>query len=702
MISIKRVSAAIAASIPLAGAGLAVAEPKIEEEIVVKGQYLSIDEVTALKTPTPILDVPQSLSIITAEQISQQGFNAIGDIVNYTPGVSTSQGEGHRDAVVFRGRRSTADFFIDGVRDDVQYYRPLYNLEQVEILRGPNALFFGRGGTGGALNRVSKKGVIGEDFTRYQASVDTFDSIGLQIDNNATLNDGTAFRVNAMYEGLKNHRDFYEGDRFGITPSFRFSLSDDTTVDVSYEYANHERFIDRGIPTGADGEPVEDFDDIVFGDKNENKTELIAHLFRAAVQHRFSENVKGNLSAFYGDYDKLYQNFYASGYEEATDPNEVELDGYLDTTQRQNAVLSGNLISQFDTGRVGHTFIVGAEYIDTSSNQDRYNAFWDTTLDDNEDFFINRPLNLRDGVGRNVDGNITTNSFSVINDDTRVNIEVSSLYLQDEIEVSENLDVVIGARFDSFDIDVNNVKDNEKRSRKDEEVSPRAGLVYKPVENVSFYASYSESFLPRSGEQFANINGDNDDLDPNTYENREIGLKWDFSPGLSLTVAVFENEESSPQVDDNDPNAFVVVDSEIEGYEIQLQGQITDNWFISASYGNLDGEQVDQNGSTGLRPRELPEHMASIWSTYRLTEKWGFGIGANYQDESYINNSNSAMLPSYTRVDMALYYDLTDKIRVQLNIENLTDELYFPNAHSDHQVTVGESRNARLSVSGEF
>ena len=135
------------------------------DEVVVEAPYLSSSESNSIKTPTPIIDVPQSLSIITADQIAAQGFTSIGDIIDYTPGVNTSQGEGHRDAVVFRGVRSTADFYIDGVRDDVQYYRPLYNLEQVEILRGPNALLFGRGGTGGILNRVTKKGEIGQDFT---------------------------------------------------------------------------------------------------------------------------------------------------------------------------------------------------------------------------------------------------------------------------------------------------------------------------------------------------------------------------------------------------------------------------------------------------------------------------------------------------------------------------------------------------------
>ena len=133
----------------------------VQGEIVVVGQYLYTDQVNALKSPTPIIDVPQSLSIITADQILQQGFDSISDIIAYTPGVNASQGEGHRDAVVFRGVRSTADFFIDGVRDDVQYYRPLYNLEQVEVLRGANALLFGRGGTGGLINRVTKKADLG-------------------------------------------------------------------------------------------------------------------------------------------------------------------------------------------------------------------------------------------------------------------------------------------------------------------------------------------------------------------------------------------------------------------------------------------------------------------------------------------------------------------------------------------------------------
>lgn len=671
--------------------------------VTVVGNVLYSDQINALKTPTPIRDVPQSLTLVTEEQIELRGFDSIGDIIDYTPGVNTSQGEGHRDAIVFRGVRSTADFFIDGMRDDVQYYRPLYNLEQVEILRGPNALLFGRGGTGGILNRVTKKGVIGTSFNDVRTSVDSFGGYGIQLDSNFGSNGPVAYRINAMYEQLDNHRDFYDGERIGFNPTARFAVSDRTTLDVSYEYIDHERFIDRGIPTGTDGRPVEPFEDIVFGDPELNFHTLEAHLFRAAVQHEFSASLKGNFSAFYGDYDKFYSNFYASGYDQADTPGVVTLDGYVDGTQRENLILSGNLIGQFFTGNIEHTVITGAEFINTSSDQDRFNAFWDTTMDDNEIFAIERPLNLRNGRGVNAFGMPTVNDFTAdLNDDTRVEIDVFSAYIQDEIQLSEKLDLVLGARFDSFDIGVFNVPADERRSRTDEEISPRGGLIFKPFEEISLYASYSETFLPRSGEQFTDINGVDNQLDPDTFSNLEAGVKWDFRRGLSFTAAIFEIEKSSPQISDDDPETLDVIDSEITGFETQLKGAINDRWYISAGYSYLDGEQVDRGGDTGLRPRELPKHMFSIWNNFVITDKFGVGIGATYQDESFINNSNTAVLPSYTRFDAAAYYNFSERLSLQLNVENLTDELYFPNSHSTHQATVGEPLNARLTANFRF
>jgi catecholate siderophore receptor len=663
------------------------------DSIQVEGSSLFADKASATKTDTPIIDVPQSLSVVTAEQISLQGINSIGDIIDYTPGVNTSQGEGHRDSVVFRGVRSTADFFVDGVRDDVQYYRSLYNVEQVEVLRGPSALIFGRGVGGGAVNRVIKKAKLGEEFTTYQASLDSFSETSLQLDTNFIFNDNVAGRINFSYESLDNHRDFYEGDRIGINPTLKLKLSSATTVDLGYEYINHNRFIDRGIPTGADGEPVGSFDDIVFGDPDLNETDLIAHVFRADLAHVFSDNLTGNVKFSYGDYDKSYRNFYVSGYDQVNTPNVVTLDGYVDTTERQTLTLTGDLLGKFDFAGVQHKVLVGAEYSQTDSDQDRFNAFWNTTSDDNEIFTVGNRLSLNNGIGINSLGNVTINSFSDPNDDTRVELDVTSLYLQDEIAVTDWLDIVVGARYDRFDIEVNDILNGVKSSQTDNEVSPRAGIIFKPMENLSLYVSYSESFLPQSGEQYANLG---DGLDPDVYENKEFGLKWNINPDLLFSAAYFEIEQETSQLD-NSAEQFEEVALEVDGFELQLQGYITDQLSFNAGYTYLDGELADGND-----PRELPENKFSLWTNYDYSTKLGFGVGVIYQDESFIDTDNTAVLPEYTRVDAAVYYHVSEKLRVQLNVENLFDEEYYPNAHATHQATVGAPINARLTVSGEF
>ena len=709
-----------------------------EDVIIVEGKSLYSDQLNALKAPTPIIDVPQSLSIITADDIVERGYNSIGQIIDYTPGVNTSQGEGHRDAVVFRGVRSTADFYLDGVRDDVQYYRSLYNLEQVEILRGPNALLFGRGGTGGLLNRVTKKAVLDDQFTGYKASVDTFGAYDVAVDSNFEISDTSAFRLNAYYEGLNNHRDFFDGDRFGINPTARFELTPSTILDVSYEYNNNERFIDRGIVSAApDGTtsaannsglrtPVEDLDGITFGDEELNTAEFEAHVFRANLQHRFNDYLKGNFTASYGDYDKLYQNFFPVGYSASNAEfggiETVDLDGYVDTTQRKNFTISGNLIGEFSTGSIGHTVVAGAEYLDTSNNNDRFNTFFDTSQDDVETFAIDRSadraINLVNGVGVNAAGIATTNDFTTsINDIDEADLEVFSAFVQDQIEINKYIDVIVGARFDSFDFTVEDLtadaaSANRVLSRKDEEISPRLGLIVKPKENISIYGSYSESFIPRSGGQFAEISDRETRLAPDVYTNMEAGIKWDFAKGLSFTAAVFEIEESSPQPDtspgaDTD-NESVIVDSTVEGFEAQILGQLSDDWYVTAGYSYLDGNVANNSGDAqgeiidGRRPRELPESTVSVWTNYQFTNEFGAGLGLTHQGESFADTNNTTTLPSYTRLDAAAFYDVSDALRLQVNIENLTDTDYFPNAHTDDQISVGAPLNAKFTVSGRF
>jgi catecholate siderophore receptor len=675
------------------------------DEFVVKDQFLFSDQVNALKTPTPVIDVPQSLSITSAADISLRGFDSVGDIVDYTPGVNMNQGEGHRDAVVFRGVLSTADFFVDGVRDDVQYYRSLYNVEQVEILRGPNALLFGRGGAGGVLNRVTKKAEIGQDFNAYSLSLDTFGASEVQFDKNVAIGETTAFRLNAYFDTFENHRDFSDGSGYGVNPSYKFALSDQTTLDVSLEAIDYDRSIDRGIPKGADGKPATELNDIVFGDPDLNKSEFESISFRAMLQHSFSDTLKGIFAASYTDYDKLYQNFYASKYDEALDDDSVTLDGYVDTTKRQNFVLSGNLVAEFETSDIKHTLLFGAEFMDSSSENDRFNPDFDPSAAGTEDeatFTIsgrNTP-----GVGFNA-GGLNAGPFTDKNDETSTDLSVFSLYVQDEIELSDQLTAVIGARFDSFDIEVNDIKKGEKGSQKDEEFTPRAGIIYKPEENVSLYASYSQTFLPQSGEQFASL-GDAG-LDPDEFSNLEFGVKWDINESFSLNWAIFKIQQDALR-ENGDDSAFTdIVDNEIDGFELEAVKRVSDQWTIRAGFTSLSGENTTRDGKDKTLesgdPAELPKSSFSIWNSYQLTEKLGLGLGAIYQGESTPKGgAKKGTVPNFTRVDAAAYYQLSENLRLQLNVENLLDEEYYPHSYSSHQFTVGAPINATVSIKGTF
>ena len=659
------------------------------EEVIIKGNVLYSDQVNALKTPVPVLDVPQTVTIVTDDEIRSQGLREIGDIVRYTPGVNTSQGEGHRDAVVFRGVRSTADFYLDGVRDDVQYYRSLYNVEQVEILRGPNALLFGRGGTGGIINRVTKKAVLGEMFGGYDLGTDSFGALDFAADYNVQTGDNSALRFNIHSDALENHRDHYDGTRFGMNPTVTVALSDATTLDLSYEYADHERFIDRGIPT-INNAPDESLSNIVFGDEDINVTTLEASIMRANVSHKFSETRKGNLAVQSSSFEKMYRNLYASGY----DGTLVTMDGYLDPTERDNFIVSGNIVSEVVTGSVTHTILVGAELINTENKNHRYDTNWSTTDDDNEVFNISRPMDFSvNSAGVATSVNFTNSLKSKSESD----ITVTSLFVQDQMDLTDNVKVMLGGRLDSFDITVDDIKNGTSESRTDDRFSPRAGLIYKPQENVSLYMSYSESFLPRSGEQFKALSASSARLDPDVFESTELGLKWAMTDTLSFTAAIFDSEQTRAAYDNDTGENSEIRGLRVDGIELELRGQVSDKLQLAVGYSSLEGTT-----SSGGVAREVPDHTFSLFAKYQVDENFGWALGITQQGESHIKDNSTLVLPEYTRFDFAAYWNVANDTVLRLNVENLTDELYFPHSHSTHQASVGEPLNARVSLSKSF
>jgi catecholate siderophore receptor len=426
-----------------AQAGAADNEPSKDtqtiEQVVVRGAYFGQRVAAGAKTPTLLVNVPQAISIVNAEQIADQAMTSMAEVLQYSPGVSLGQGEDHRDQITLRGQNTTADFFIDGLRDDVQYFRPLYNLERVEILRGSNALLFGRGGGGGVVNRVTKTADLTESFTSVSANVDSFGAAVFTVDGNVSLGGDQALRLNAMTETVDNHRDFKDGDRWAVNPTYTVALSDRTQVVASWERISDERVVDRGVPA-LNGRPLDGVEETYFGDPNFNTTTFEGDIARLRVDHRLTDGWSANGTLQYADYDKFYQNLYPIGFDAGS--NEVSLDGYRDTTDRENLLLQINLVGQFELMGVGHTLLTGLEYGDQQTANARQDTFFFDSADNQITFGFSDPLVI---PGFDLTAAVR---------DRDSDVQFTSAFLQDEIAINEQWIAVLGARIDRFKIDV--------------------------------------------------------------------------------------------------------------------------------------------------------------------------------------------------------------------------------------------------------
>lgn len=685
---------ALASSVALGVLALATPvfaeESAAEQEILVTGSadgYLGDHSVTALKTDTPLIDVPQTVTVITREQLEDQASRSIADVLRYVPGTTIGQGEGNRDQITLRGQNTSADFFLDGVRDDVQYYRNLYNIERVEILKGPFALIFGRGGSGGIINRVQKTPRSDGLRASAEGSVNTFGAWEIAGDLNAPLGEGTALRLNAFYEDLTNHRDAYGGERYAINPYLATDLGG-WKLGLSYEYVHDDRVTDRGIPSQActqpcTPEPLADHRDTFFGVPGLNRTGTQAHIVKLRIDGELATNLTSTTTLLYGDYDKYYTNVYANG--PATSPTgTVALAGYTDPTTRQNLIAQTNLVWDAKLGGIDNKILFGLEYGHQDSANQRRNAVLSSAT-----------LNLASIA-------YPTATFPALNRDTVSTVEFYSVYAQDQISFGGIVDLVVGLRYDHFAITGTDLQPAVDRpfARTDDKVSPRFGLILKPRETISLYASYSQSFLPRSGDQFLTLSTTQENLAPEKFTNTELGAKWDIRPGLSATLALFQLDRSNATTPDpaNPASTINAGSTRTKGVELALTGKITEHWQISGGYTYQDAAL---RGNHAVRMAQVPEHQLALWNRYNLSDRFGLGLGVIHQSSQFAAIRTSAAttrLPAFTRIDAALFYDLSDKVALQLNVENVLDESYFADAHNNNNISTGAPLNARLTV----
>lgn len=659
------------------------------EPIIVTGKtqgYIAVDSVTATKTDTPLLDVPQSINVVTRAQLDDQALHSLGDVLRYVPGVTVGQGEGNRDQVTLRGQNTTADFFLDGVRDDVQYFRGLYNLERVEVLKGPYALIFGRGGGGGIVNRVQKSPSPAARFLDARASANSFGAYDLSFDLNAPVGDNAALRVNAAYEDLANHRDFYEGERIAVNPYFAIDLDSGWKAGLSYEHVDDDRATDRGVPSLA-GAPITGYRDRFFGVPDVNRTRLEAHIAKLRVDGALTEDLAFSTTLFYGDYDKVYTNVYPNG--AATGQNgTVALAAYADATARENVLVQSNLVWSVTTGDISHKILFGLEYGDQDSANQRRNGV-----------LSNATFNLANPV-------FPTVTFPALSRDTVSTVKTFSFYVQDQISLGERFEIVAGLRFDRFDIDGTDLQPDPDRpfARADDKVSPRLGLIFKPRPNVSLYASYSQSFLPRSGDQFLTLSTTQANLEPEEFTNYELGAKWNVRPNLNVTAALFQLDRANATTPDP-ANPLITINvgkTRTQGLELAVTGTILPNWQVSGAYAYQDAAL---DGNDAVRLAQVPEHQFSLWNRYDVSDRLGFGLGITRQSDQFAairTLATTTRLPSFTRVDAAVFYSVSEAVEVQVNVENLFDETYFSDAHNNFNISPGAPLNARFTVRARF
>jgi catecholate siderophore receptor len=685
--------------------------------------YLAHSTSIATKTNTLLLNIPQSITVVTKDFIRDQGFPGLTDITRYVPGVAVHQGEGNRDELIIRGVDSSANFFVNGFRDDVQYFRDLYNAQIVEILRGPSALTFGRGAGGGLLNRTLKDA----DGTRiYEVTAQT----GSYWDRRVTLDAGQAVtenfaaRLNMMYEKSNTFRDFGKLERYGINPTVTFKVDDATKIKLSYEYYHDQRTADRGNPSQAlsavapsstrfnPAAPFAPNGDLTafFGSPELNVARANVQQTMAFIDHDFGNGLTVKNSTMFADYQKFYQNVYPGNgpLSGAVNPSDTSfnLAAYNHTTNRDNLFNQTDFFYKTFTGPIFHSIAFGTEFGRQSGIDVRNTGIFPNgtnTIVGNpfDPTYFGQVAFIHQYPGAFSPGVATPDSNS------KYLLYTTSAYARDTIEITRWLQLIGGARFDRFDESALDMNTNTNRTLINNKVSPQAAVIVKPIENLSIYGAYSISYLPASGDQFSALNNGSVILAPQKFENEEIGVKWDIQPRLQYTAAIYDLKRTNvPLPDPNNAGFFILSGSNrIRGFETTLNGYVTDAWQSTLGYAYTNARVTSATSTTivaGNRIQLVPFNQFSWWNKYQITPVWGAALGVIYFSDSFATSDDSVRLPGFVRIDTALYLKINEMWRAQLNVENLFNKGYWASADGNNNISPGLPRTFRVSAIARF
>jgi catecholate siderophore receptor len=670
------------------------AEPKKEEEFALppvvvtdKTSPYVVPNLGLQRLPEPVQNIPQSITIVPRQVIEEQAATTLRDALRNVTGIGIAAGEGggaQGDNFTLRGFSARNDMYLDGVRDSGTYFRDSFNLEAVEVLKGPASIYFGRGSTGGIINQVSKAPRL-EGFYDGAFSAGSGPFFRGTADINQPLSPTMSLRVNAMAQHADIvDRDHVEVTRQGFAPTLTLGLGTPTQMTFGYFFQHEDNVSDQGFPF-FHGKPVRVDRSTWYGLTDDDYEKTYTDIGTISLNHRFNDALN------------LRSAFRFSNVRRHTDPSIPQTLCAAPTNCGPGAIITGvnrsrpqrntkesiwdsqtDLTARFDTWGFGHTLSSGLEFSWERLDTVRYASSGPATT-------LNNPNNGQ------------PSNPKTLTADTLTNAPGFDIYAADQIALHEYFDLIGGLRWDWFNADQKNrVQGGPSFESTDNMWSYRGGLVFHPTQQQSYYFSYATAFNP-SAEGLV-INAANQATPPEKNEIFEIGTKFLLMGGqLTLQGALFQIEKTNART--NDPvTGTQVLDGKqrSRGVELGAAGRILPGWNVFAGFTYLDAKITKSNDTQtvegvtyslqGKVPQNVPEYSATLWTTYDFLDKWQIGGGPTYVGSRYANNSNANEVPGYVRWDATLAYKISEKIECRFNAQNFTNKHYIESVHPSHVV----------------
>lgn len=660
-------------------------------------------ESASVKFTRPLLDTPRSITVIPREVMEDRGFTSLIDVLRTTPGITLGSGEGGTpmgDRPLLRGYESATDMQIDGLRSVGRFSHEVYNLESVEVVKGPGGAMNGRGSTGGAINLITKTPQA-DDFVAIKAAGGTDETKRITLDVNHQLAEDIAVRVNAMgHDAGVAGRDALKVSRWGFSPSLAFGLEGPLRATLAYSYLKTDDTPDFGHPfqNGGSPTPLKLDRNNVYGFVNRDFRKTDGHFASAILEADVADGITLRNSTRFVRMTNEYVISRPSFNTTTATPETglVAVDFRAANIETKGFLNQTDLRGHIDTGGIGHDFIAGVEY---SKEKQWRHAAWSQVP--GSDTLFQSLVNPDPYGAFNALEKLPPAAGAV-----PVTHDTKAIFLFDTISITEQVEVTLGIRHDDYKVS------DGVRTAKNSFWNYQAGLVYKPMPNGSIYLSFGTSSNPSGecagmaggaeGAGACTLTDNNVNLKPERAKSWELGTKWDlFNDELSLTAALFQTKKNNARaLDPVTDTVQLIGNNRVRGFEIGISGNITPEWNIFGGYTYLDAKLLDDGtgANAGHKIKFVAPHSFSLWTTYQVTPAIDVGGGIDYTGKRYVNDANSYWFKPYARVDATIGYKVNDNLDLRLNVQNLTNKLYYDAAHVGVFANVAPGRSALLSV----